>query len=79
MFGRYVNCTLEDEDEQDRLPGTVGIVLAKRPAVHAQPVAAIEQLHSAPYLGSQGISKHSSMLSYLTDKQSHERNYNMLT
>ena len=49
MFGRYVNRTLEDEDEQDRLPGTVGIVLAKRPAVHAQPVAAIEQLHSAPY------------------------------
>ena len=49
MFGRYVNRMLEDEDKQDRLPGMVGIVLAKRPAVHAQPVAAIEQLHSAPY------------------------------
>lgn len=45
MFGRYVN----DQAEENQDPLTRTIMLAKQPAVHAQPISKIEELHSAPY------------------------------
>ena len=49
MFGRYVSHSLEEEESDDLLTQTVGIVLAKHPTVPSQSIRSIEVLHSAPY------------------------------
>jgi hypothetical protein len=45
MFRRYI----DRSPEENLLARAVKIVLAKRPAVHAQPIQTIEELHSAPH------------------------------
>ncbi|KIM53735.1 hypothetical protein SCLCIDRAFT_138349 [Scleroderma citrinum Foug A] len=49
MFRRYMDRGLAEDDNLNGLIRTVGIVLAKQPAVHAQSISIIQELHSAPY------------------------------
>ncbi|KIM61139.1 hypothetical protein SCLCIDRAFT_122751, partial [Scleroderma citrinum Foug A] len=49
MFRRYMDRGLEEDDNLDGLIRMVGIVLAKQPAVHAQSISIIQELHLVPY------------------------------